>query len=64
MIHPGHLEIVNQAFRPTEAEADWARRVIAAFEEAPEAGVVTLDGKMVDKPHERAAQKILAALGE
>ncbi|OWJ77379.1 HpcH/HpaI aldolase/citrate lyase family protein [Haematobacter missouriensis] len=64
VIHPGHVEIVNQAFRPTEAEVDWGRRVIAAFEGAPEAGVVKLDGKMVDKPHERAARKILAALGE
>lgn len=64
VIHPNHVEVVNRAFRPTEAEAGWARRVIAAFEQAPGSGVVTLDGKMVDKPHERAARKILAAMGE
>lgn len=62
VIHPGHVDIVNSAFTPTEAEAAWAERVVAAFEQDPQAGVVTLDGKMVDKPHERAAQKILAEL--
>lgn len=62
VIHPSHVEIVNSAFTPTEAEAAWAERVVAAFRQDPQAGVVTLDGRMVDKPHERAAQKILAAL--
>ncbi|MBV0892068.1 CoA ester lyase [Paracoccus sp. Z118] len=62
VIHPTHVEIVNRAFTPTEAEAAWAQRVAAAFRDDPEAGVVTIDGRMIDKPHERAAQKILAAL--
>lgn len=62
VIHPSHVDIVNRAFTPTEAEAAWAERVVAAFQDDPQAGVVTIDGKMIDKPHERAAQKILAAL--
>lgn len=62
VIHPSHVEIVNQAFTPTEAEAQWAERVVAAFRDDPGAGVVTIDGRMIDKPHERAAIKILAAL--
>ncbi len=62
VIHPSHVEIVNRAFTPTDAEADWAERVVAAFRDEPQAGVVTIDGRMIDKPHERAAQKILAAL--
>lgn len=61
VIHPSHVEIVNAAFTPTEAEVDWARQVVDAFSRAPKAGVVTIDGKMIDKPHERAALKILAA---
>jgi len=63
VIHPSHVEIVNRAFTPTEAEADWAQRVVDAFRDDPQAGVVTIDGRMIDKPHERAARKILAALG-
>lgn len=62
VIHPSHVEIVNRAFSPTDSEAEWAERVVAAFRDDPHAGVVTIDGKMIDKPHERAAQKILAAL--
>lgn len=62
VIHPSHVDIVNRAFTPTQAEAAWAERVVVAFQKDPQAGVVTIDGKMVDKPHERAAQKILAAL--
>ena len=61
VIHPSHVEIVNAAFTPTESEVAWARQVVDAFRSAPEAGVVTIDGKMIDKPHERAALKILAA---
>lgn len=63
VIHPSHIDIVNRAFTPTEAEAEWARRVVEAFCDDPQAGVVTIDGKMIDKPHERAARKILSLLG-
>ena len=63
VIHPTHVDIVNRAFAPTDAEVEWARRVVEAFSDDPQAGVVTIDGRMIDKPHERAAQKILAAVG-
>lgn len=59
VIHPSHIDIVNRAFTPSEAEMEWARRVVEAFRENPQAGVITIDGKMIDKPHERAALKIL-----
>lgn len=64
VIHPKHVAPVNAAFTPTEAELDWARKVLAAFAADPSAGVVRIDGQMIDKPHERAAQKIMAAAGE
>jgi citrate lyase subunit beta/citryl-CoA lyase len=51
------------AFSPSEAEVAWAKRVAAAFAEAPHAGVLRLDGKMLDKPHLRAAEKVLAQAG-
>ena len=59
VIHPSHVEPVNAAFTPTADEVNWAHRVIQAFADQPEAGVVQMDGKMVDKPHLRAAQRIL-----
>ncbi|WP_186294359.1 HpcH/HpaI aldolase/citrate lyase family protein [Bradyrhizobium guangdongense] len=59
LIHPKHVDIVNAAFAPTDAERAWAEKVIAAFAGNPDAGTLRLDGQMIDKPHLRAAQKIL-----
>jgi citrate lyase subunit beta/citryl-CoA lyase len=41
-----------------------ARRVVAAFAANPGCGVIDLDGAMVDAPHLRQAQQILARAGE
>lgn len=60
VIHPSHVDPVNAAFTPGPEEVEWAQRVMDAFAADPQAGVVKLDGKMVDKPHERAARNILA----
>ncbi|GGA74590.1 CoA ester lyase [Nitratireductor aestuarii] len=60
VIHPNHVDPVNAAFQPTEEEIAWARKVVQAFDANPDQGVVNIDGKMIDKPHERAARKILA----
>lgn len=62
VIHPRHVTAVNRAFSPSEAEIAWARRIVAAFVADPSVGVVRLDGRMIDKPHLRAAEKILARL--
>jgi citrate lyase subunit beta/citryl-CoA lyase len=59
VIHPKHVDVVNAAFMPTDEEIAWSERVVAAFEGNP-SGVVKMDGKMIDKPHLRAAEKILA----
>ena len=45
---------------PSEEEIAWSEKVIKAFDDNPESGVVKLDGKMLDKPHLRAAVKIIA----
>lgn len=60
IIHPKHIDIVNAALTPTDEEIAWSRRVVTAFEANPNAGVVKIDGKMIDKPHLRVALKILA----
>ena len=59
-IHPDQLRAINAAFTPTDAERAHAERVIAAFAAAPGAGVASLDGQMIDRPHLLQAQRILA----
>ncbi|MEC7256641.1 MAG: aldolase/citrate lyase family protein, partial [Pseudomonadota bacterium] len=63
VIHPKHVAPVNAAFTPTEQELAWAQKVLDAFAENPDSGVVRIDGQMIDKPHERAARKIIARAG-
>jgi len=59
-IHPDQVPIINRAFSPSAAEVEQARRVLAAFAADPEAGVVGLDGKMLDIPHRKQAERVLA----
>lgn len=63
-IHPAQVEIINAAFTPTDEEVAHARRVVEAFAAVPDAGTLSLDGKMLDIPHLKQARKILAAAGE
>jgi citrate lyase subunit beta/citryl-CoA lyase len=60
-IHPGQIDIINARFTPTEAERDWAARVIALFAEGA-SGVVTMDGVMLDAPHLEQARRIMGLL--
>jgi citrate lyase subunit beta/citryl-CoA lyase len=59
LIHPKHVDTVNAAFEPSQAEREWAEKVVAAFGANPDSGTLRLDGMMIDKPHLRAARKIL-----
>jgi citrate lyase subunit beta/citryl-CoA lyase len=61
-IHPAQVPVINAAFTPSEAEIDHARAVVAAFEANPEVGALSLDGRMIDRPHLVQAQRILASL--
>jgi citrate lyase subunit beta / citryl-CoA lyase len=58
-IHPAQLNPVRQAFTPTGAQQDWAKRVLAA-EVAAGGGAFSVDGKMVDPPVLRLARQILS----
>jgi citrate lyase subunit beta/citryl-CoA lyase len=60
-IHPAQVEPINSAFTPSEGEVAHARAVIAAFEASPGAGALSLDGRMIDRPHLVQARRILAA---
>ncbi|MBY8823127.1 HpcH/HpaI aldolase/citrate lyase family protein [Sphingomonas colocasiae] len=62
-IHPTQIPVINAAFTPSEAEVAHARAVIAAFAENPDAGALSLDGKMIDRPHLKQAERIVAQAG-
>lgn len=61
IIHPSQIEDVNAAFSPTSADIDFARRVIAAFDEAEEKGLgaVSFGGQLLDKPIVDRARAVL-----
>jgi len=61
LIHPAQLAVANQAFAPSEAEVDLARRQIAAFEaaQAEGQGVAVVDGKIVENLHIVTARRTL-----
>jgi len=59
-IHPAQVDAINESYMPSPEEIDHARRVIAAFDAQPGAGTVGLDGKMIDIPHLKQAQGLLA----
>jgi citrate lyase subunit beta/citryl-CoA lyase len=60
-IHPSQVAPIHAAFNPTADEIARAERVIAAFAAAPGAGAVAFEGGMLDKPHLRQAERVLAA---
>ncbi|WP_298436670.1 CoA ester lyase [uncultured Jannaschia sp.] len=64
LIHPAQVAIANAVFAPTEAEADLARRQIAAFDAAiaEGQGVAVLDGRIVENLHVDTARRTLAKL--
>jgi citrate lyase subunit beta / citryl-CoA lyase len=62
-IHPAQVEVINQAFMPSAHDVAHARKVVDAFESAGGTGVAVLDGRMLDRPHHRAALRVLAAAG-
>jgi citrate lyase subunit beta/citryl-CoA lyase len=57
-IHPDQVAVINDAFTPSSADVEHAKKVVAAF--APGAGVASLDGKMLDQPHLKQAKSVLA----
>jgi citrate lyase subunit beta/citryl-CoA lyase len=60
-IHPAQVPVINDAFTPSEAEVAQARAIVSAFEASPGAGALSMDGKMIDRPHLVQAQRTLAA---
>ncbi len=63
-IHPDQVAAINAAFSPSKDEIAHARAIVAAFDAEPGAGVLSVGGRMVDRPHLVQAQKILARAGD
>jgi citrate lyase subunit beta/citryl-CoA lyase len=65
LIHPSQVIPCNEVFSPTEEEVSWAYKIIQAFEQPENArkGVITVEGKMVERLHLEMAKR-LAAISE
>jgi citrate lyase subunit beta / citryl-CoA lyase len=61
-IHPDQIAPANAAFSPSEQQLSWARRVVAAFDEAEAEGLasIQLDGQFIDYPIVQRARQVLA----
>ena len=59
-IHPSQIPVIHSAFTPSAELIELSRRIVAAFAKHPGAGVLQVDGKMVDAPHLRQAQRVLS----
>ena len=62
LIHPGQIAIANEAFRPSDEDIAWSRKILAAFDEpgARDAGVIALEGRMIERLHAEIARRTIA----
>ena len=58
-IHPAQVAPINAAFTPSANEIARAQRIVDVFNENPTAGVASLDGEMLDRPHLVLAERVL-----
>jgi citrate lyase subunit beta/citryl-CoA lyase len=65
LIHPGQIATANEIFAPSAEELDFARRIIAAFDQPENAGkgAISLDGRMVELLHAEIARRTVALAG-
>ncbi|MDX1496561.1 MAG: CoA ester lyase, partial [Salinisphaeraceae bacterium] len=63
-IHPAQVAVINEVFMPSAEEVEQARAVVKAFADSPQAGSVSLNGKMLDKPHLLQAERTLSVAAQ
>jgi citrate lyase subunit beta/citryl-CoA lyase len=65
-IHPRQITVIHEAFAPTEAEVEKAKKIVLAFDDASEKGlgVVSLGSKMIDPPVVKRALRTISAAVE
>jgi len=61
IIHPNQVSVVQEAFTPSDDAIEYARRIVESFESSQKEGkgAYALDGKMIDMPLLKNAQKVL-----
>ena len=61
VIHPNQVQVTQEAFTPSEQAIEYARRIVESFESSQKEGkgAYALDGKMIDMPLLKNAQKVL-----
>ena len=59
-IHPAQVPIINAVFTPSQEAISHAQAIVDAFAADPQAGVVGIGGQMIDRPHLRRAERVLA----
>lgn len=59
-IHPSQIDIIHAAFTPSADELARAHAIVDAFAGQPGAGALSLHGEMIDAPHLRLAQRLIA----
>lgn len=60
-IHPAQVPIINAAFTPNQIQVDWANKVLEAFAK-PGTSLACLEGEMLDAPHRKRAERIIATM--
>ncbi len=58
-IHPDQVAVINAAFTPTSEDIVRAEEIVAAFAAQPDAGALSVGGRMADRPHLIQAKRIL-----
>jgi citrate lyase subunit beta/citryl-CoA lyase len=58
-IHPAQVAVINAALTPSTEEVQSAEEIVAAFEAHPDAGVLSVGGRMIDRPHLVQARRVL-----
>lgn len=61
LIHPKTIEVANEVFAPSDEDVAWARKIIAAYQDAVAEGsaVVLVDGKLIENLHVEGAERIV-----
>ncbi len=62
LIHPGQVDVINEVFTPSDGDVEYARRVVAAFEEAETRGdgAIAFGGQLIDRPIVERARRVVA----
>ncbi len=62
-IHPAQVPVINEAFTPLPQDIARARAIVAAFAAVPDCGVLAFEGRMIDRPHLKQAERLLKRIG-